>query len=215
MCKQTRQDNVALGQKRPGLEGKGSLKGYNMRTICRTAWATPNVDRVVFPIPRSWKTEGADRNLGYTMSTCRNLTQTAQIWRKTGKWQHCRLPQPHMQLKKSCKYAAHEEFPHLRKTESNWPSNEWDEIKAALFTSLPITICEQVFKQKRHIAYSKSAQAERMQGKQQNKYTSKHIWQPPGTHTPELPRPFRIRAGKKDLHLNTRHIPNICVHLLL
>lgn len=109
--KQTWQDSVALGhrpcylgQKKDRARGRGgSLKGYNMRTIWSTAWATPNVDRVVFPIPRSWKTEGADRNLGYSMSTCMNLTQTSQIWRKTGKWQHCRLPHPHMQLKKSCK----------------------------------------------------------------------------------------------------------------
>lgn len=35
-------------------------------------------------------------------------------------------------------YAAHEEFPHLRKSESNWPRNEWNKMKEAFFKSLSI-----------------------------------------------------------------------------
>lgn len=44
----------------------------------------------------------------------------------------------HEQLQKTCKskYVVHEEFPYLRKTESNWLSNEWNKMKEALCKSL-------------------------------------------------------------------------------
>lgn len=54
-------------------------------------------------------------------------------------------------------YAVHEEFPHLRKTEWNWLSNEWNKMKGSLQITVDHTICEQVFKQKRHIAYGKKS----------------------------------------------------------
>ena len=58
---------------------------------------------------------------------------------ENGKRQHCRQLHTHAitEILQS-KYAVHEEFPHLRKTESNWLSNEWNKMKEALFKSLSI-----------------------------------------------------------------------------
>lgn len=69
-----------------------------------------------------------------------SYSNTSQIKKENGKWQRCEQLHTHAitEILQS-KYTVHEEFPHFRKTEWNWLSNEWNKMKEALFKSLSIT----------------------------------------------------------------------------
>lgn len=88
-----------------------------MRMISSAAWATPNVDREVFPIPRSWKMEG--RNLGFSMSSCIILIQTHHKGRRKMGNDSTAGSRTHVitEILQS-EHTVHGEFPHLEKKQN-------------------------------------------------------------------------------------------------
>lgn len=83
--------------------------------------------------------EGRQKSGFFNVIIHHSYTNTSQMKKENGKRQHCRQSHTHVitEILQS-EYTVHEEFPHLKKTESNWRSDEWNEMKEALFKSLSI-----------------------------------------------------------------------------
>lgn len=139
--------------------------------------------------------------------------------KENGKRQHCRQLHTHAitEILQS-EYTVHEEFPHLRKTESNWQSNEWNKMKEALFKSLSITQYVNRCSNKNGTLLTVRREY-RLKARQKHKNnktnTSANILGvPPGPPAPLQPlNPSGLLKleQEKYIHLNTLHIPSICV----
>lgn len=113
------------------------------------------------------------------------------------------------------KYAVHEEFPHLRKTESNWLSNEWNKMKEALFKSLSIIQYVNRCSNKNGTLLT-VRRVYRLKARQKHKNnktnTSANTLGVPLTPltTPKPLRPFESGAGKTHTSTYAAHTKHLC-----
>lgn len=141
--------------------------------------------------------------------------------KENGKRQHCRQSRTHVitEILQS-EYTVHEEIPHLKKTESNWRSDEWNEMKEALFKSLSIIQYVNRCSNKNATlltvrrVYGLKARQKHKNNKTNTSANTLGVPPPPPPPTPKPLRPFETGARKIHTSEYAAHTKHLCCQMI-